>query len=283
MKQTDKTYDTPEYPRQLRLDTTCKCNAKCLSCHRYLSKRSGEMEITFINNILKDVSQWNPHLNEIVPVNYGELFCRQDWYLILNMISSALPRTNLVLPTNGSFLNEERTQQLCKIPTLKLINYSINAFYEDTYEQFTGLKASNLKQIEQSVKMVKVLRPDILMLTSIVFDPQYQTDRERDDFITYWEKLALPQVIPASSAGRTEKTPQVVVKLPCRSIFSDMVIGYDGKLSSCCFDSGFTIDLEYYSGDLKADWNSSKFQELRRFHNEHQRDTISLCSRCTSA
>ena len=280
-KPTDIIYTTPEQPRQLRIDSTSRCNAGCLSCHRFLSTRAGELPSELFNQILGDVSRWQIPLTEVIPVNYGELFMRKDWLWILEVLSQKLPKTQIVLPTNGSLLTEDIIKSLCGIPTLRIINFSLNAFFEETYEKFNLLKAENLVKIEKYMHLVKVLRPDITLWASMVFSPEYQSDLERDMFIKKWMGLAYPQILTASSAGRGTQV-KILRSKPCRSIFSDIVIGYDGKLSSCCFDPAFSaFDLGFYSGDLRKDWSNTQFQEFRRLHNEGLRQEISLCRECT--
>jgi len=284
MKQTDVKYQTPEYPRQIRLDTTNFCNATCKSCHRFLSQRKGNMPIEMINRVLDDVSRWKEPLSEVIPVNYGEFFLRNNWQTILSMISHKLPKTQITLPTNGSKLNSDVIRDLCKIPTVKLLNFSINGFFDETYEAFMGLPASNIANIEKSILQVKAQRPDIKTWASMVFDPIYQADAERDYFVSYWKnKVDTVWTISASSAARPEKQAIIPRLMPCRSIFSDLVIGYDGKLSSCCWDSSFSMDLGYYSGNAHADWHNPKLEALRRLHNEGRRQEDGLCKNCTSA
>jgi radical SAM protein with 4Fe4S-binding SPASM domain len=283
MKQIDITYETPSQPRQVRLDTTTRCNASCTSCHRFYSQREGEMPPELIGKVLRDIARWPAPLTEIIPVNYGEFFLREDWAWILSMVEKNLPDTQIVLPTNGSLITPDTVSKLCKVTTLKIINFSVNAFYEDTYRAFMGLKEETPTKIVDAIKQIKVERPDIIIWVSMVFDPEYQTDRERDDFVNFWRQYAYPQILPAASAGRRRKKPEQAVKLPCRSIFSDMVVGYDGRLSLCCFDADFHIDLGEYSGNLKADWKNAKIEELRRLHNEHKRDEVDLCKQCTFA
>ena len=280
-KQTEVFYSTPNQPRQVRLDTVGNaCNAFCLSCHRFLSSRKGDMSISMIAQILEDISQWNTPLTEIVPVNYGELFMRKDWYLILTMLANKLPRTGIVLPTNGALLDADKVSQLCRIPTLRIINFSINAFFDETYEEFMGLKAENIRKIEVLIKQLKAERPDIVIWASMVFDPQYCSDLQRDAFINHWRQFAFPQIIPAASAGRGTQI-KILRTIPCRSIFSDFVIGYDGKLSSCCFDANMHLDLGYFTNNIKGDWRNPKLENLRKLHNQHRRQEIPLCKDCT--
>ena len=274
-------YNTPSQPRQLRIDSVSKCNASCLSCHRLLSKRKGEMPFELILQILDDVSKWKKPLTEIVPVNYGEIFLRSDWYEILCLIAQTLPFTQIVLPTNGSFLNTESVTKICHIPTVRIINLSVNAYFDETYEAFTGLKAETIPNIRKAVAQFRILRPDITLWASLIFDPAYITDLEKDEFIRYWMGWAIPQILPAASAGRPDKVPIIKTLIPCRSIFSDIVIGYDGKISSCCWDASFNLELGHYQGNLLDNWHGKELTELRRFHNAGQRQQIPLCSRCT--
>ncbi len=280
---TDIKYETLPQPRSLRLDTTTTCNAKCPSCHRFLSTRKGEMSLDMILKILHDVERWEKPLDEIVPVNYGEFLAREDWFKILQLINSRLPKTQIVLPTNGSMLNEEVIKNLCSISTLKIINFSINAFFDETYESFMGFTAGTLRKIESAIEIFRVARPDIMLWVSMVFDPQYQSDLDRDYFVEYWrQKNVIVWILAATSCDRTGEI-RIPRREPCRSLYSDIVIGYDSKLSSCCFDSRFKLDLGEYTGDLKADWNNPKLTEIRKIHSEYKRSSVELCSKCSYA
>ena len=282
MNQTDLTYPIPSQPRQLRLDTTTVCNAACLSCHRHISQRRGTMSGELIDKILRDVSQWANPLEEIVPVNYGEFFTCDDWWAILKQINKYLPCTRIVIPTNGTLIDQSMVDKFCQITTLKIINFSVNAFFDGTYAQFMGLDAGYKNRIPNLIKSIKVERPDIIIWASMVFDPQYQSDLERDKFIEFWQSQnVIPQILPAASANRPDKKVLIPRTEPCWSIFSDFVVGFDGKLSSCCFDSGMVLDLGQYSGALLSDWQNEKITALRKAHNEHRRE--GFCERCSFA
>lgn len=282
--QIEITYETPAQPRQVRLDTTTTCNARCLSCHRHGCERKGEIPAEMIMKILNDVSRWEKPLEEVVPVNYGELFCRKDWLWVLQAISNKLPKTAIVLPTNGALIGEDEAKRLCEIQTLRMINFSINGFYNETYEAFTGLKVENLDKIYHAMQLIRTLRLDIVFRASMVFDPAYMSNREKDYFTDLWRRNNVePWILPAVSCGREAKTVEIPRVAPCESIFKDIAIGYDGKLSVCCFDPNFSLDLGYYSGDLKKDWISPGLKELRGTHNKHERQNIPLCRSCSHA
>ena len=279
----DIKYNTPIQPRQIRLDTIARCNAVCASCHRVKTSRAGEMSFDLIEEILEDISHFPTPLEEIVPVDYGEFFLRKDWYEILVRINHKAPATRIVIPTNGALITGDMLDKLCGIPSVKVLNFSVNAYYDETYQAFTGLLPPNIEKIRMIVAKLKMYRPDIVRNVSMVFDPQYQTDLERDEFIKYWMPFANPWILPAASAGRDDKKPIIKTEIPCRSIFSDFVIGYDKKLSSCCFDANFTLNLGYYSGHILTDWHNKELKELRGIHNDHDRQSHYFCSNCTFA
>lgn len=278
-------YGIPKQPNQVRLDTTTSCNLHCLSCHRFTEygiQRKGCMSLDTILLILKDLSTWKQPLNEIVPVNYGEFLLHPEWESILKHIELLLPRTIIVLPTNGVCLDNYKLCKLLRINTLKLINISLNAYFSSTYKQFCGGDlSSTVIIVENAIKTIKQERPDIEVWVSMVYSPDYQTEVERDEFITFWRRSVTTPILPAANCGR--HCQPIENNIPCRSIFSDLVIGYDMKLSACCFDAGFTLDLDYYKGDAIAAWNNPKLAELRELHNRGRRAEYNACRSCSFA
>lgn len=232
-----------------------------------------------IRMVLEDAATLPEPLQEIVPVNYGEFFLRKDWYEILKMINEYLPKTKIAIATNGSMLDKKALDKLCKIPTVQWINFSINAVFDDTYSKFMGLPSENIEKIISAMQYLGIMRPDIELVASMVFDPIWQTHFEKDLFCDFWQEYAMVKVTMASSAGLLEGRSNGT-KLPCRSIFSDLVVGFDGKISSCCFDAKFSIDLSNYNGIMNV-WHNDKFKALRAMHNEHRRE--GLCAECNYA
>ncbi len=276
-------FKTPEQPRQVRLDSTTTCNAKCPTCHRFLSDREGKMDKDLLDEVLEDISKWKEPLEEIIPVNYGEFFTLPDWYEVLKLISFKLPDTHITIPTNGSLLDKEKAKALCSIPSLYLVNFSINAFLPDVYEAFMGLPAKTMIQIREVVKVIQSYRPKVTLWASFIHLPCYHTEMEKEMFCNFWKSIGVePQVLTPASAGLGVRM-MVPSYLPCRSIFSDLVIGYDKRLSSCCFDAGFKIQLSSYTGNIKRDWRNSRLEGLRKLHNDGKRGQIELCAVCTFA
>lgn len=278
----------PVIPRQVRLELTNHCNARCACCHRLSMQRpAGHMDFTLLQKCVGDIRRFPQVLTEIVLCNYGEAFLHPQWERFFRYAAASLPYTMMALPTNGSLLDDNTIAVLRTIPNLKWLNVSVNAFLPETYEAFTGLPAENMKKIEKAVLALHKLRPDITLLVSMVADSAYQSPRERELFIEHWNKLGIQAVIePAQFNNRPDRAPAVPVSLPCRSLFLDLVVLWDGQAVSCCFVSDPDPDLVV--GDALKDnlldiWHSARFMELRKLHNSGRRREIPICSRCTFA
>mgnify|MGYP001603564401 CR=1 FL=1 len=285
MKSSDIKYIAPPVPRQVRLDTVNFCNAKCRWCHILdLKREKTKMSLTKVEEIVTEIAQWPQPPQEFVGVNYGEMLIHEEWFDILKLVETKLPRTRIVFPTNGALLDWEKLRKLLSIKTFKLVNLSINAAFDHSYEELMGLPAANIVKLRNVVARIRQDRPDVAVWASMVFSGLWVTDLERDKFIEFWRDVAVPQINTAAFCGNGEK-PWRAVKEPCRSLFSDMVIGADGKIGSCCYDAGLTHDLGQYpqDGTLLEIWNGPKFRTLREVHNGGKRESIPICAGCSFA
>ena len=230
---------------------------------------------------ISEVSKWKTPLTELVPVNYGEFFTYSKWDVILGVIDAKLTNTQVVIPTNGAWLDLPVVNSLVRYRQIKIINFSVNAYLEETYEKFTGLPYFTVDKIRAASMIIRNKRPDITQWFSMVYDPLYQSEMEKQLFIDHWSKYGYPQIIPASNCGRSKL--RITTTLPCRSIFSDLVIGMDRKISSCCFDARFSMDLGYLGNSVLDTWINQPLYSLRESHNSGRRKEIALCASCSFA
>lgn len=236
-------------------------------------------------SILDDIKGWGKPLEEIVPVNFGELFLLKNWYEILKLIEEKLPRTHIALPTNGSFLDDETVRRLASVETLKWVNFSINAFFKETYEAFTGLGAETIGKIRGAAETLRLLRPDITTCASMIFSSG-QTELERDMFIKLWQPLvSIVSINPVIYCNSPLKQPPIPVITACRSIFDGLTILHDGRvITGCCFDSNGELNIgDANTQSLLEIWRGDKLMELCEFHNQGKRMEIPLCRSCTFA
>jgi len=234
-----------------------------------------------LEKILDDASAWDSPLEEIVPVHYGEFFLHPRWYEVLKMIEQKLPQTKIVVPTNGSTLDPEVVSKLLDIKTLHILNISINALFAETYKELMGFEPDTQIKIKEAIKYLSVLRPDINIWVSMVYDPAFQTEKERDLFIKFWSAWATPQT-HSTSFCQDYRKPLIEPTIPCRSIFQDFIILWNGIVTPCCWDSDGTLEMGDVNKDSILDiWHGEPMDRLRGFHNDGKRGDIPICSVCT--
>lgn len=282
----------PEYPRQVRIETASFCPNSCSFCHAFgdfkpLTRKKGKMGREMYEALIDDIAGWEKPLYELVPVNFGELWVVKDWEWMLNLASRKLPKTRLTLVTTGTLLTPERLEKLAQVPTLAYVNFSMNAFFVETWTRILGVPEKYMKVAVNAVHILRDRRPDIEVNVSMVHDPDKITEVEKDIFIRYWSQFGPVTVSTVSFAGNPKHTPDPPVKLSCRSVFDGLVIFDTGLVSmGCCFNGDADSELNIGSfpeQGLMDIWRGEKLKRLGEIHNSGRRVELGLCRTCSFA
>ena len=70
-------------------------------------------------------------------------------------------------------------------------------------------------------------------------------------------------------------------KDPCRLLWTEMVISWDGRVSLCCND----YENKAVLGDIKTQsikeiWSGERLNSIRNFHKKRKFDRIGICKNC---
>ena len=142
------------------LSLTRKCNMACEFC----STKSGPdidttEELTFENICEKLI----PLLKKIEPHNLilsgGEPLTRTDIFDIINILKTHLPKTNIVLQTNGLLLNNSRLERLKN--KIEYIEISIeDMFYNKSFYKSLSEVLGKIKKFEIPMQLSYVVTRD---------------------------------------------------------------------------------------------------------------------------
>lgn len=278
-------------PRQVRIESSSHCNLACPWCHghgfRKMARTKGFIDLSLVEHLLQEIAGWSAPLYEIVPTNFGEWFMYQRWYEMGCLIDKYLPKTRMTLPTTGVLLDEKKLTQLASFQTLKWVNFSVNAYFAETYERIHGASSRNILKVREMIQRLRDMRPDVHVQVSMVYDPSITSEMERDLFQAYWEGLCQVSINTASYAGRPDRAPVPSLELPCRSVFDGLVIFDDGCVSNgCCFNGDNDPDLSigHVPEETLLDiWRGDKLRRLADLHNSGQRAQLTICKNCTFA
>ena len=277
-----------EVPRQVRIETASMCPMACPFCHAFgdfkpLTRAKGRMTKELYSAILDDIASWPKPPEEIVPTNFGELAMNPHWEWMLQDLSRKVPGTRIHLVTTGIWLNQKNLEKLALVPNLKYVNFSVNAFFGETWARVHGQPAKHMPAVIRAVHEFRDRRPDVQVNVSMVQDPDITTDLEKDLFLNYWAQFGPVTVSPASYAGNPKHQPDPPVSLSCRSIIDGLVISDQGVVGTgCCFDGSLELAIGHFPEEnLLAIWRGEKLKDLVDLHNSGRRAEIPLCRGCT--
>lgn len=293
-------YSLPKVPKQVRLEAINACPNSCPWCAGFggsnpfvpggkkMTRPRVSMTLDTIEVALKEIATWPIPLYELTFNNYTEIWMYKQWFEAMQLVDQYLPKVRFVLVTTGTMLTDDALQRLVTIKTLKYVNFSVNAFFQETYERIHGVSAKALQRLPGLVEKIRNMRPDIHMQASMVYDTTLVTEVERELFIAYWKpRVQYVAIQNPSYAGSSLRQPVEVVTLPCRSIFDGLTVLSNGIcMPNCCFSADAEMELQigHFPEEKLLDiWRGEKLKTLAETHNSGRRAELPLCFSCTFA
>lgn len=158
MPHISRDFDVSEYPRDLALGITRKCNLNCKMCgKKYINEtQQDEMTLEKVKTIVEKI----PNINQINFVDYGETLMAREIYDILEYLEQNNIKT--IITTNGLLLNEENIN---KLKSVFCVYISIDSVDDETHKKIRGI---DFTRIKENLKLLKNLRPNIQIVTQTV-------------------------------------------------------------------------------------------------------------------
>ncbi len=153
-----------ERPDEVQIETTNRCNARCVFCHHPRMRRpSTDMSDELFMKLLQDLKEVKP--KAVHPFANGEMFLDKKIFERLDLINQELPDTGIVVFTNGFLLDEARADKLARVKNIRMINFSLNGFDRDDYKERVGL---DLDRVVKNIKNVLRLNAERQFADKIV-------------------------------------------------------------------------------------------------------------------
>jgi radical SAM protein with 4Fe4S-binding SPASM domain len=271
-------------PGRLRIENTNICNADCIFCpHQKMKRKQGIMDFELFKKIIEEARLYDIPLISIH--GFGEPLLDKDFFTRVKYAREKGVK-KIATNTNASFLNDSNIDKLLE-SGLDEIYISFDAATEDTYKKIRpGLDfqqvESNIKKLVQAKKEKKLEFPKIFLS----FVECRENRKEVKQYLRKWkgsvDGISISYLINWAGhfpSGNLKKDRQK--KDPCRFLWTDMAISWDGKVTICCYD----YENDFVIGDLTKEkikdvWNSEELNKLRKLHLEHQFREIKICKEC---
>lgn len=253
----------------LQVETTNRCNGKCLFCPHHKFKEIGVMSQDLYEKIIDEASLL-PNLEMFHPMLTGEPFLDESFIERLRLARKKLD-AEFEIYTNGSFLTEKIIHELKDISGLHL-SVSLNGLKAETRKKVMGL--DDYWQIVQSFKLME--KVGLKYRSTMVAYPEISQE-EIAGFIESggiairyqsWAGLQYP-----FERRRWTSCPRAI---------NQMTVLYTGKVCLCCFDPFGDVTFgDLNNQTIEEIWNTNRHKEYQSMHKQGRGHELPKCESCT--
>lgn len=286
---------TAEFPSQIIMDLTEVCNLACIHCPHPTFKQSEHYAARYLEPELnsKMVEEVRNHgIGATQYIRYtseGEPLIHPKGY---EMIEEAVRNSGVyvTLTTNGTIMNEKRTQLLLDAE-IHLIDISIDAYSSEVYSKIRVNGDLNVtrQNVQNLIRWVHESGRRTKVVVSYVEQPQ--NAHETAEFKQFWENEGADYVVirrlhsaagaVKSIAKKMRKENQAQSRRPCVYPWERIVINPRGHLSFCPADwtQGSTV-IDYRSTTILETWRGEFYRQLREAHLTNDFSCHQFCGQC---
>jgi len=271
----------PKIPRNMLIEVSNRCNHKCTFCFNpSMTRRKGGMKSEFISRILREA--YDCGVREVGFTATGESLMDKHLFDYFSQASD-IGYEYTYFSTNGALLNEKKIEQIF-LSGLSSIKFSINAGTRETYKYIHGRD-----DFDHVIAMIKIIDRERKVRNRLLrlFVTYVVTEKNKDEQDNLQDILgdSVDKILYAPEAKEVGPvTAELSTVSPCSMVFNRIHLTYEGYLSACCTDfEGKLVVADLNKMPLKEAWESEIFQELRRRHITHAKDSAlngTLCAPC---
>lgn len=284
-----------DFPSQVIIDVTEVCNLACIHCPHPEFKKSEHYDARYLSPELnaKAVDEVKSHgAGRTQYIRYsseGEPLIHPKGY---EMIDYAVRNsgTFVTLTTNGTIMNEKRTQKLLD-SGIHMIDISIDAYSPETYAKVRVNGDLNVTRANV-IRLIGWIRQSGSPAKVVVsFIEQPQNTHEAADFKAFWEDQGADSVVIRrlhSAAGAVIDVARIMrsrqageARRPCVYPWERVVLNPRGNLAFCPADwtHGSTV-TDYRSTTIAETWGGEFYRKLRQAHMTNDYGNHGFCGQC---
>ena len=275
-----------DFPDRLTVEITNTCNLGCIMCPRHnAEENTGFMQFDMYRKIIEEATHHLPVT--LVPFFRGESLLHPDLFEMIEIANKSGLRP-IQLATNATLLNKNTSTRFIE-SGLDFLSFSIDIDKENYKSTHVGgdydKVINNINDFIAIRKEMKTNKPEIQVSTVETTENRHGLH----EFAEYWlEKIDRVRVYPAHSTNgafgsldNSNKYPDFEQRLPCKKVFTDIVIYWDGTVAVCNHD----WNRKEYIGNIRDNsiqkiWAGNKYKEIRKRHLEGNLENDQTCKDC---
>jgi MoaA/NifB/PqqE/SkfB family radical SAM enzyme len=284
-----------EFPSQIIVDLTEVCNLECIHCPHPEFKRSEHyagryLEPDLNSKMVDEVKRHGQGLTEYIRyTSEGEPLVHPDGYDMIEYASRS-SGVFVTLTTNGTIMNEKRTQKLLNAG-VHMIDISIDAFAPETYAKIRvrGDLEVTRANVLRLIAWVRESKSKTKVVVSFVEQPQ--NAHETKDFESFWKDQGADYVVIRrlhSAAGAViniakhmREENEREARRPCLYPWERVILNPRGHLAFCPADwtHGSTV-IDYHTTTIYDTWRGEFYKALRTAHLTNDFAKHNFCGQC---
>lgn len=286
-------------PTQAILETTNNCNLNCPYCmvgmqneltakhgtaaHNLMSRQLGFMTEETFNRVRRELKKFG--IKKVYLHFQGEPFLNK----LTPQFAAALKKESFEVGifTNGQAFNDKNITEIAKAE-IDLIRFSVDGASEETYQQ--NRVGGKFKRVLESMK--KVAEAHKGKKTRIEW--QFLAMKNNEHEVETAKKMARDIGVHFFTKGYRESVPEFATenpdytakyhKKPCRDIYHQIGIYWNGDIVPCCYD----VDGKEIMGNLLRQglgdiWDGEKYKDFRKRVDDFKRfpeGEPNICKNC---
>lgn len=277
------------FPRRVTLEFTNHCNLNCVFCpRRFMEKETGFLEVGLARELMAQMREHAPVT--VVPFFRGESLTHPHWDMLLAGLHG-FGLGPIQMATNASLLTEARARRLLEIG-VDTLSFSMDTLNPDTYRRLRGSDyARSLGNVLRFLELRAAHSGTGGCATVQVSAVKTaENAHEMNDFIAFWrDKADRVRVYPEHSTdGRPGSLTSVPDndqgRTPCRKVFEEMVIYWNGDVALCNHDWTRRVDGQPI-GSVRNEaiatiWTSPAYEAIRAAHGRNSLAGVPPCQHC---
>ncbi len=279
------------FPNRITLELTNQCNVSCTFCPRQsVDMQIGYMPFDFYKKIIDEVSEHLPV--KLVIFFRGESLLHPDF---IKCVQYAKQKGigPIQYATNAYQLTNELSDKLLD-SEVDFISFSLDTIDAEVYKKSRlsgnlSVSMDNVKYlcIETHKRRVQGKSSPTLQVSTIEIEEYMPRQQE---FIDYWKKYVdiVRVYYEHDDNGRfrnndIQKYVESIIpeRKPCRKVFTDMLVYWDGQLALCNYDwRGGLVGLNLHFMTIEEAWNSDVYEKIRNDLNANTIPDNIICDKC---
>ena len=277
----------PVYPKKLLLGTQEDiCNLKCPKCMVFGTNNNSAFDIKNIatsampiENVIKILDEVKDYKPAISPSFFTEPLVVKNFKEILRAAKQR--EIPVSFCTNGLLITENMAEFL--VDHMSAISVSIDATTKETL-----LKTRSTTRLDRIKKAVFLLLEkrgtNDSPRVGVNFTVEDDNRHEQDDFVQYW--IQFVDFVRVNGLFTYENTYDKVTatreRTPCREIYDQMIIDFNGDVRMCCLNGLRETSLgNVFEEGVYNVWHGKALTAVRRHHEESNYGAEPFCQNCT--